>query len=373
MLELLKALVSINSVNPSLERGAPGEASLAHFIADWLSARGLEVHLEEVAPGRPNVIAVARGSGGGRSLLLGGHSDTVGVSGMAQPFQPRQQGNRLYGRGALDMKAGLAAAMLAVARAKDFNLHGDVIFAATADEEYGSIGMEALGNWQADAAIITEPTWMKLCTAHRGFAVIEVQTQGTAVHTSQQPLGVNAITLAGRVLAGIEALNQALESRPAHPLLAHGSIQATLISGGEALFTSPTHCSIWVERRTLPGETRESIEGEIQALLDQLAQQDPRFKASWRTVIAREPYEIPAESPIARLLANHTKEHTGQAPEIFGAPYWMESALLGARGIPTVIFGPGGEGLHSQEEWVRLEDVAACAEILEKVIWEFCG
>lgn len=372
MLELLRALVSINSVNPSLEQGAPGEARLAHFIADWLSARGLEVHLEEVAPGRPNVIGVARGRSGKR-LLLNGHTDTVGVGGMVQPFQPRQQEGRLYGRGALDMKAGLAAMMLAVAWAKQQELGGEVIFAATVDEEYGSIGMEALGHWQADAAIIAEPTWMKLCTAHRGFAVVEVQTQGIPVHTSQQHLGVNAITLAGRVLAQIEALNQALEARPVHPLLGHGSVQATLISGGEALFTSPSHCSVSIERRTLPGETREVIEGEIQAILQRLAQQDPRFKASWRTLIAREPYEIPLDSPIARLVAKHATQRMGQAPEVFGAPYWMESALLGARGIPTVIFGPGGEGLHSQEEWVRLEDVAACVEILEKVIREFCG
>jgi acetylornithine deacetylase len=169
--ELLRQLVAIDSVNPDLVPGGAGEGNIAHFVAAWLERAGLEVAVEEVAPGRPNVIGLARGSGGGRSLMLNAHMDTVGVAGMQRPHDPYIEQNRLYGRGAFDMKGGLAAIMAAGATARQRRLRGDLIVAAVVDEEYASTGTGApVNRRRAAAAIVTEPTDPDTCIAHKGFA-----------------------------------------------------------------------------------------------------------------------------------------------------------------------------------------------------------
>jgi acetylornithine deacetylase/succinyl-diaminopimelate desuccinylase-like protein len=151
---LLQQLVAIDSVNPDLVPGGAGEREIAHFVANWLERAGVEVIFDEPKPGRPNVIGIARGTGGGCSLLLNAHMDTVGVAGMERPHDPVIEGKRLYGRGAFDMKGGLAAAMIAVAQAKKLALSGDVILTAVADEEYASIGTEAIvKQWHADGCM----------------------------------------------------------------------------------------------------------------------------------------------------------------------------------------------------------------------------
>src|SRR5580765_3011197 len=140
--QLLAQLVAIDSVNPSLDAGGAGEAAIARFVADWLERAGLEVSVDDALPGRPNVVGVARGNGGGRTLLLNAHTDTVGITGMERPHEPRIENGCLFGRGAYDMKAGLAASMLAVASAR--GLAGDVVLAAVADEEAAGSGTKAL-------------------------------------------------------------------------------------------------------------------------------------------------------------------------------------------------------------------------------------
>jgi acetylornithine deacetylase len=372
--ELLRQLVAINSINPDLVAGGPGEGEIARFVANWLTNAGLEVTLDEPEPGRPNVIGIARGSGGGSSLMLNAHMDTVGVAYMERPHEPIIDENRLYGRGAYDMKGGLASIMVAAARAKKLGLRGDVILTAVSDEEFASIGTTSIvKQYHADAAIVTEPTELDICVAHKGFAWLEVETIGTAAHGSRPDLGVDAIVKMAKVLNGLEELDHALRATPSHPLLKSGSVHASLIDGGQEFSTYPDHCTLSVERRTIPGETRERVEAEIQHIFDHIAAFDPAFKATSRTTLVREPFEVHEDERIVQLVRDQASAVLGREPSIISATGWMDSALLAAAGIPTVVFGPGGAGAHAAVEWADLDQVELCAEILLRVIEEFCS
>jgi acetylornithine deacetylase len=374
MERLLSDLVAINSINPDLVPGAPGEGEIANFIARWLEEAGLEVHQHEVRPGRPNVVGIARGTGGGKTLILNGHTDTVGVAGMAQPFTPRHTGNRLHGRGAYDMKAGLAACMVATAAAKAARLRGDLIFTAVVDEEYAGLGTVALAQrYQADAAIIAEPTELELIVAHKGFVWLEVETHGVAAHGSRPELGIDAIVKMGHFLVALEQLDVSLRANPTHPRLGSGSIHASLIQGGQELSSYPERCLLSVERRTLPGETPEAVQAQLEALVEQLQAADPHFKATIRRLLDCPPMATPDDAPVVRTLLATASQVLPQTPPLAGAPYWTDAATLTAAGIPTVLFGPAGAGAHAVEEWVDLTSVAACAEIYLKVAHEFCG
>lgn len=371
---LLQQLVAIDSINPDLVPGGAGEREIAHFIANWLERAGVEVTLDEPVSGRPNVVGVVRGSGGGRSLLLNGHMDTVGITGMERPHEPIVEGNRLYGRGAYDMKGGLAAIMVAAAQAKKLPLRGDVIVTAVTDEEYVSIGTQSIvKRWHADAAIVTEPTALDLCVAHKGFQWLEITTQGKAAHGSRPELGCDAIVKMGHILLGLEQLDRSLRAAPSHRLLGSGSLHASLIEGGQELSSYPERCTLQLERRTIPGETQELVEAEIQALLTRIQSADPTVLASFKTTCMQGPFAVAEDAPIVQTVARQAKLRLGSAPEMVGAAWWTDAALLAAAGIPTVLFGPGGEGAHAVVEWVDLEQVQLCSDILLATIQEFCA
>jgi acetylornithine deacetylase len=371
--ELLRRLVSIDSVNPSLVPGGAGEAEIARSIADWASSAGLEAELLEGTPGRPSAIVRSRGSGGGRTLLLCGHIDTVGVEGMSDPHTPRLDGDRLHGRGAYDMKAGVAAALAACAEASALGLAGDVVVAAVADEEHASLGVqEALGSLGADGAVVTEPTEMELATAHKGFVWLEVDVHGRAAHGSRPHLGVDAIVKSGPILTGIGELDAGLRGRE-HPLLGPGSVHASLIEGGLELSTYPDRCTIGLERRTLPGDTGADVEAELDALLGHCRAADAELHAESRTLLVREPFEIDASHPFVGIVRQAAAGVLGAPPPIGGASYWADSAFIAAAGIPTVLFGPSGEGAHAVEEWVSVRDTLACARVLTALAASFCA
>jgi acetylornithine deacetylase len=371
--QLLYDLVAIDSINPDLVPGAAGEQAIAGFVADWLSRAGLEVTIDEPRPGRPSVVGVARGRGGGRSLMLNAHLDTVGVAGMELPHTPRIVGNHLYGRGAYDMKGGLAAVMLAAAEATGHDLRGDVIVAAVADEEYASLGSESIvKRWRTDAAIVTEPTQLQICVAHKGFSWLEIETQGMAAHGSRPDLGVDAIAKMGRVLVELEALDRSLRAESSHPLLHNGSLHASLISGGQELSSYPERCTLMVERRTIPGESTAIVERQIRALLERIALDDSGFRATLRTSFERPPFEVAADEPIVVELLAQARRVLGAEPKLVGETFWMDSAILAAANIPTVIFGPSGTGAHAVVEWVDLESVDRCAQVLLATALEFC-
>ncbi len=378
--DLLARLVAIDSRNPVLAPGAPGETAIASVVADFLRAAGLEVAWVAPQADRPSVVGRLRGTGGGRALLLNGHLDTVGFGGMADPTTPRTENGRLYGRGAYDMKGGLAAILHAAATlAHGPRMPGDLIVTAVADEEHASLGTEAvLAHLGLEAAgiggaIVTEPTDLQICVAHKGFAWATFTTQGRAAHGSRRADGIDAIAHMGRVLVELERLDAALQDRPAHPLLGHASLHASLVAGGTELSTYPAHCELQIERRTLPGETPTAVVAEFATILDARRAADPTFNGTATVTFTRPPLETPRDSTIVQALAIAATGALGAAPPLVGATFWMDAALLGAAGIPSIAFGPRGAGLHADSEWVDLASVEACAATLVATARAFCS
>jgi acetylornithine deacetylase len=372
LVELIHALVAIDSVNPSLVPGGAGEREAAAAVVAWAADAGLEADVLEATPGRPSVVVRARGTGGGRTLLLCGHLDTVTTEGMADPG-PRLDGDRFHGRGAYDMKAGVAAALVACREAAGLGLRGDVVVAAVADEEHASLGVqEVLGAVAADAAIVTEPTELELVVAHRGFVWAEIEVTGRAAHGSRPHLGVDAIVKAGPVLTALGELDVALGERT-HPLLGRGSVHASVIRGGEELSSYPARCVVGLERRTLPGETAADIEAELGDLLDRCRAADPALEARARTLLVREPFEVARDAELVATVRAAAGEALGSPPPIAGASYWADAAFIAAAGIPTVMFGPAGEGAHAAEEWVSIASTEAVVRTLVATAARLCG
>jgi acetylornithine deacetylase len=354
--ELAAALVEIDSVNPALVPGGAGERELAFFVADWCAEHGLDV--EMLGDERPSVVATKRGSGGGRSLLLNGHLDTVGVTGMDAPFEPRVDNGRLYGRGSYDMKGALAALMLAASQTN--GLRGDVILTLVADEELASIGTEAVvEHVRADAAIVAEPTEERVAIAHRGFVGFELETHGVAAHGSRPDLGVDGIAKMGPVLVALAELDERLQAGAHDPLVGPASLHASLIDGGQELSSFPARCVLTGERRTIPGETVADVERELRALAGD---------AALRIIASRDPLAGHPDEPFAQLVAR-----VANAGDFVGALFWTDAALIAAAGIPTVLFGPAGEGAHAEVEWVELASLERLQDVVLRVAAEWCA
>jgi acetylornithine deacetylase len=372
--ELLCELVAIESVNPDLVSTGSGEANIAAFVAEWLRQEGLDVQVVAYAPARPSVVGVLRGTGGGASLMLNAHMDTVGAGGMAAPFTPVVKDGRVYGRGAYDMKGSLAAIMIAAREAKRLRLKGDLIITAVADEEVASLGTSAvLDRFRADAAIVTEPTELRLCLAHKGFAWIEVETQGVAAHGSRADLGVDAVAHAGRILTSVVDLDRRLRDGAGHTLLGTGTLHASLIEGGQEMSTYPARCVIKLERRTVPGEDGSSTLDEIRKAIAEASEKDPQLTARASVMLERSPSEVGSESEVARAVGTAAKVAMGREPETIGVAYWMDMALLNAAGIPTVAFGPLGAGEHADVEWVDVASIETCVRTYLGVAELVCG
>jgi len=375
---LTRDLVRADSRNPDLIAGAPGEGRAAAVLRAALEAWGFRVETHEAAPGRPNVVArVGGGSGGGRSLMLNGHLDTVGVEGMAHDaFAAELRDGRLYGRGAADMKGGVAAMCAAAARAAARGtLAGEVIVAAVADEEFESVGTRALvaAGVRADAAVVTEPTRLALCPAHRGFAWLTVTVHGRAAHGSRYDLGVDAIRLAGLLLAELDLVERDVLPRRAHPLLGRASLHASLIEGGIGMSTYPDRCVLKLERRTVPGESAGDAAREVREACDRVRARRPEFEATVEPGFAQGPSDVAADAPVMRALAGALGA-AGESVRIEGMPAWTDAALLNEAGIPAVCFGPGDIALaHGAEEYVEVREIERATEVLERAIREWCG
>ncbi len=378
---LLSALVAIDSVNPDLAPGGAGESAAAIFIERWAIDNGLEAIVQDTRPGRPNVVVIARGSGGGQSLMLNGHTDVVGVSGMTDPFVPRIADGRMYGRGSYDMKGGVAAGLIAAKRAKALKLRGDVSVSCVADEEVASFGSQAIVDelksaqprWRADAVIVMEPTELDLMLAHKGFVWLDVRTRGKAAHGSRPQLGVDAIVKMGALLTELECLDLRLRANPTHPYLGSGSVHASLINGGQEMSSYPAECNLSIERRTIPGEDLAFVSTEMQRVLDGLALRDATFDATLSTGLMREPFAINNDAPFVQLVSRQTERVIGKTPKRAGVGFWADSALFSSAGIPTLLFGPHGEGAHADVEWVDLKSVEQCCEIYTAVAAEMCA
>ncbi len=365
---LLKELIAIDSVNPALVPGGAGEAEIAQRIAAELRGFGAAVEIQDVASGRVNVVGVIEAKNPGRSLMLCGHCDTVGVEGMTAPFEPVERDGKLYGRGAQDMKGGVAAILAAARTIAEKNLlrGGKLVIAMVADEEHASLGAEHLirglrpeARGLADAAIICEPTDLAIGIGHKGFEWVDVETHGVAAHGSRPDEGVDAIVMMGRVLAGIEALDRRLAAAPPHPLLGRPSVHASLIRGGRELSTYPDRCILSIERRTVDGEREGILLDEVREIIEAAGL---RPRASERLTFTRRPYITPKTCELLPLLPGPRT----------ALSFWTDAAIFGNAGIPTVVYGPGGAGLHGIEEYVRIDEVLTCRDVLIDVAAKFC-
>jgi acetylornithine deacetylase len=368
---LLSDLVRIPSVNPVL---APGEGrderAIAGFARDWLAARGVEAWVEEVAPGRANCVARA-GASGGPTLVLCAHLDTVGTDGMTiAPFEPRQDGGRIYGRGSYDMKGGVAAAMAATAEIARAGIDGTVLLALVCDEEHASLGAQHfVRDHSADAAVLTEPSEGRLVLTHKGFVWIECTTSGRAAHGSRWDLGDSAIARMGRVVAALDEFDRNVLRARTAPLLGPASIHCGMIRGGSGISTYAASCRVQIERRTLPGETAATVMAELRDVVR--AGGEPEAELS--LLLDRAPLATPADAPIAVATRSAATQVLGRPPEEIGVGYWMDAAIFAEAGIPTVNFGPAGAGAHEPVEWVDLDSVEACARVLVEAARTFCG
>lgn len=372
--KLLCELVAIESVNPDLVATGSGESNIADFVASWLKSAGLSVQIVEPVPGRKSVIGVLAGAGGGSSLMLNAHMDTVGAGGMPDAFTPVVKDGRVYGRGAYDMKGSLAAIMIVAREAGKLGLKGDLIITAVADEEVASQGTSSvLSRREADAAIVTEPTELRLCLAHKGFAWLEVETEGVAAHGSRPDLGIDAVARMGRILSGVVDLDNNLRAGRGHPLLGTGSIHASQIEGGQEWSTYPARCVVKLERRTIPGEDGRSALGEIEELIAGARREDPHLAASASLVLERAPSQLGADNFVTNAVERAATEGLGRKPEVVGVAYWMDMALLNAAQIPTVAFGPAGEGAHADVEWVDLGSLETCVRVYLRAAELICG
>jgi acetylornithine deacetylase len=367
----LAGLIRINSINPTLAAGGKGEAEIGEYVAGLLGALGLEVRKLEPEPGRVSVLGTLSGSGGGRSLMLNAHYDTVGVEGMGDPFSARIEDGKMFGRGSYDMKGSLAAQIAAAKALVDagVQLRGDLVVAAVADEEYGSLGTaDVIRHIKTDAAIVTEPTAVQICLAHKGYLWIEVETRGRAAHGSRFEQGIDANMRMGRFLGGLDKLEQDLLSRTPHPLVGPPSLHAAMLHGGEGLSTYAASCKLQIERRTVPGETEAQVVGEIEAIVKDLG-----LDAIVRAYFVRDPFEVSRDAAVVRALDRAATKVLERAPNYVGDTPWMDAALLQASGIETVVMGPGGGGAHAAVEWVDMETVAQMAAILAGAAIEYCG
>jgi len=371
---LARALVQIDSRNPTLVPGAPGEGECARALASVLDDWGFSVELTDSPPGRPNVIA-RLGPSDTPALMLNGHLDVVGVEGMIhEPFSAEVRDNRIYGRGSADMKGGLAAMCVAALAAASSQARRQILITAVVDEEYDSIGMRALldSGVRAEAAIITEPTRLAICPAHRGFAWIDVSLRGRAAHGSRYDIGVDAITHAGLLLAELDRVEQTREAGPLHPLLGRGSLHASRIHGGVGYSTYPEQCDLAIERRMLPGESIEKAVREITDACERVKGSRPDFDARVTLSTAQLPSDVPPDAPIVRRLKG-ALERENLPVGIEGLSAWTDAALLNEAGIPAICFGPGDIALaHAAEEFVPIEEISVATRVLTRVVREWC-
>lgn len=372
VLQVLQLLVSTPSVNPVL---APDEGHnekrIAERTVDWFKEQDVRAWVDEVQPGRCN--AVAEVGSGPRTLVLCGHIDTVATSGMTiPPFEPRLEGNRVYGRGSYDMKGGVAAIMAAMAALKTLQLPGKVMAALVCDEEVASIGaIHFAQKYRADACILTEPALggpMVLVTAHKGFVWAEIVTRGFATHGSRWDLGVSAIARMGRIIAALDVFDRDVLRKRTHPLVGPASMHCATVHGGTGWSTYAGECRLEIERRTIPGESPEQVIAELEQVVRQAGEE-----AEVKLVLERSPMTCPPEFPLAESARRSLEQVTGVRPRDTGVGYWMDAAIFDQAGVPTINFGSDGAGAHEAVEWVDLDTVVQVANALVLTARDYLG
>ena len=376
LVDTLTELVQINSVNPDLDPDGEGEEEIGMYISDLLESLGIESTVTRLGPKRINVVGRLQGKGTGKSLMLNAHMDTVGVKGMSNPFSAAVKNGKLYGRGSYDMKGSIAAILATVKSIKEHNINlaGDVLLTFVADEEFESRGtQELIREYKTDGAIVTEPTNLDICLAHRGFGVYEISTQGRTAHGGNHREGIDANSKMGLLLAELDKLAKRLLRKTDHPLLDSASLHVPLIRGGQSLFIYSDECTINVERRTLPGEEEAGVLKELEEIIKVISSRDKHFKATIKPIIWRDPYEISDRASIVTTLRGCATEVLGYRPAHIGHSWWEDSGLIGKAGAETVIMGPKGGGIHEKTEWVDLQSLTDLSNILLQTTVAYCS
>lgn len=370
----LADLVRIKSINPAYEGGV-SEVAMANYIGEFFQQRGLETREQEVFPGRPNLIAKLPGKDSSRRIVLEAHTDTVSVVGMTiPPFEPVISEGKLYGRGACDTKAGLAGMMHAVAslKAEGFTPPCEVWLAAAVDEEYSYRGVVKLCEGLAGhAAIVAEPTEMRLVVASKGVLRWRIRVQGRAAHSSKPHLGVNAITHMARLVLALEEDHQRLATQT-HPLLGPATCNVGVIHGGVQVNFVPDTCVIEIDRRLLPGQKVEAVLAHYQRLLDELTARHPGFVATMESpMLTDEALDTPLNAPPA-LLAGEILKELGLNGEPCGVPFGSDASKLSRQGLPSLVFGPGSiDRAHAAVEYVEIDQVIQAFEFYRAFIRRF--
>ncbi|MBW3582046.1 MAG: M20/M25/M40 family metallo-hydrolase [Euryarchaeota archaeon] len=375
-LKTLQEVVGIDSRNPGLEEGGPGEWELAHHITGVLRGFGWQADVQDLGKPRANVVARWPGTGGGKSLMINVHLDTVGTEGMPDPYGAKIRDGKVHGRGTQDTKGGVAAAIAVAKLIADaqVQLKGDLVLAFVADEEHESIGTERLiEQVKTDAAIVLEPSDLDVVIAHRGFGAFQIETKGQAAHGGRSDIGIDANLHMGHVLMALHELQQEWRQRKKHPLLDSATLHVPLLSGGRQLFVYADHCTLNLECRTVPGQTMESILAELEAILERFRNKVPDFQATVEAVQWRAPYSIDPEADLVQTVLKAATEVRNEPAKTIAHPWWEDSAILGAAGIESVIIGPTGGGMHTDGEWVDGESVVRLAKILFASVLAYCG
>jgi acetylornithine deacetylase len=372
IVDLLSELVQINSVNLTLSHG-PGENEIAKYIRHHLDELELGPEIQIIAPDRHNVIAVVSGSNPGKSLLLNGHLDTVGVEGMDDPFILRQEGDRLYGRGAYDMKGSLAVMLLLAEYLTHHPPPLDILLTFVADEEDKSIGMDHLvEKWLPDispppfGAVFLEPTEEDIGVCHKGFSWYELEVAGKAAHGSRPEEGIDAILPLRSALNELNKIQADLLNREPDPLLGHAALHSSIIAGGTELSMIPRNSHLQWERRTLPGESEQDLERELERTVRAVGNHPGNHEVKGRKLFLRPPYRVPDNAEILSRLQKASPQSSS-----VGFSFWADSALAGKAGIPSVLFGPIGHGAHAVDEWVSLKSLLNVYETLKRLILDF--
>jgi acetylornithine deacetylase len=374
---LLGDLVSIPSVNPmgrSLDGPEIFETRLSAYLETWFRDHQIRFERQPVAPGRDNLLAVFESRSSARRLLFDVHQDTVPIDGMTiAPFLPRVEQGRMYGRGACDIKGGMAAMLLALRRLCREQPRGaaSVVLACTVDEEFTHTGSSqlALTEHGAELAIVAEPTLLDLVHCHKGALRWKIRTRGVSCHSATPRLGKNAIYTMSRVIEALIAYAESLECAPADPILGSPSLSVGRIEGGQSVNVVPDWCEIEIDRRLIPGEEAGEAYDRLRAFLrDRLGELDDiEFGDPW---VCMPP--LPSRlGDWAGPLTHAVKKATGREPALCGAPYGTDAGPLGSAGLPCVVFGPGDIAqAHTCDEWVELDQVRQAAEAYYQIACE---
>ncbi len=374
VIHTLADLVRIPSVNPAYEGGA-SEAGVVAYLREYCRGRGIETWETEVFPGRSNLVARLPGRDSNRRIVLEAHTDTVSVKGMTiPPFEPTIDGGLLYGRGSCDTKAGLASMLHAMVSLKEegFVPPCEVWLAATVDEEYSYRGVLKLcEGLTAHAAVVAEPTELRLVVASKGVLRWRIRVKGRAAHSSKPHLGVNAIKHMARVILALEEDERVLATQ-VHPLAGPATCNVGVISGGVQVNFVPDECLIEIDRRLLPGEKAADALAHYQTLLDGLAVRHPGLIAEMETpMLTDEGLDTPVDAPPARLAGEILRE-MGLNGEPGGVPFGSDASKLARQGVPSLVFGPGSiDRAHAAVEYVEVDDVLQAFEFFRRFLKRF--